>query len=54
VGLRPPIRATCFRAKTQYILPSSQMQDTPKIIPALPFSERVSEPTLAVLLSAHA
>jgi hypothetical protein len=26
VGLRPPIRATRFRAKTQYILPSSQKQ----------------------------
>src|SRR3984957_11765776 len=34
VGLRPPIRATCFRAKTQYILPSSQMQDTPQNQPS--------------------
>jgi len=31
VGLRPPIRATRFRAKRQYILPSRQMQDTPRL-----------------------
>lgn len=31
VGLRPPIRATRFRAKRQYIPPSSQKQDTTRL-----------------------